>query len=593
MAELAIPLVVLGAMYVISNQDKTVENYEDMGKPANYLPNTNIPPKNFPVLAPVNDSNVKKYPNPNQATDKYFNQDVYKKTVAQKSDWGVGQFIDPEITSLTGTPIATEDFKHNNMVPFFGAKVKGATIDATTSEAILDTMTGAGSQVISKRETAPLFKPQKDVQWSNGVPNANDFYQSRVNPGTRMANIKPWQEQQVGPGLNKGYITQGSGGFNAGMEARDCWLPRNVDQLRTKTNPKVTYGMQGHEGPAISHVKNSASTQTQGAVEKYLPDTYYTVGPERWFTTTGLEKGERARGIEILQDVNRPSTTVSYYGTGGDQAEGSYIPGHYQSAHRTAEQSGEIANPSAVGQNQPTDADFGIKSYNNLPNNRNTTRQADEYGIVGGIMKAIIAPIFDTLRPTRKENTIGNIRPNGNVGLVSGETQPVYNPADRTRTTMRETLVGKLDCNHLNVENQGEGGYTVSQQHPVTNQRDTTNCSYAGDPGAPIGVRTYNAAYNQHNNVNKGYKNHPNQGGLDLFNPDEGKTCISRRDLCSDRGPIVVGGPSIIPSLDSYGKINTPQYYNECQSCDRIQPDILDAFKQNPYTQSLQSWASS
>jgi hypothetical protein len=39
---------------------------------------------------------------------------------------------------------------------------------------------------------------------------------------------------------------------------------------------------------------------------------------------------------------------------------------------------------------------------------------------------------------------------------------------------------------------------------------------------------------------------------------------------------------------ENYGKINVPQYYNECQiGCDRIQPDILDAFRNNPYTQSL------
>ena len=49
-------------------------------------------------------------------------------------------------------------------------------------------------------------------------------------------------------------------------------------------------------------------------------------------------------------------------------------------------------------------------------------------------------------------------------------------------------------------------------------------------------------------------------------------------------------GPTPIPSADTYGKINMPQYYNECQGCDRIEPDILDAFKKNPYTQSLSSY---
>jgi hypothetical protein len=41
------------------------------------------------------------------------------------------------------------------------------------------------------------------------------------------------------------------------------------------------------------------------------------------------------------------------------------------------------------------------------------------------------------------------------------------------------------------------------------------------------------------------------------------------------------------PSVNTYGAIKAPQYYNECAGCDRIQPDILNAFKNNPYTHSL------
>ena len=58
--ELAIPLIALGGMYVISNQNNkdsnspakvkiTQENFSTMGKKPSYLPNTNIPPQNFPV----------------------------------------------------------------------------------------------------------------------------------------------------------------------------------------------------------------------------------------------------------------------------------------------------------------------------------------------------------------------------------------------------------------------------------------------------------------------------------------------------------------------------------------------------------------
>ena len=96
--ELAIPLIALGGMYVISNQKNndnaaskkiynennmstpTKEQFTNMGKPSNYLPNTNVPPQNYPIMnnSELIDTN-QKYPNPNAATDKYFNQNLYEQ----------------------------------------------------------------------------------------------------------------------------------------------------------------------------------------------------------------------------------------------------------------------------------------------------------------------------------------------------------------------------------------------------------------------------------------------------------------------------------------------------------------------------------
>jgi hypothetical protein len=46
------------------------------------------------------------------------------------------------------------------------------------------------------------------------------------------------------------------------------------------------------------------------------------------------------------------------------------------------------------------------------------------------------------------------------------------------------------------------------------------------------------------------------------------------------------------PSLKQFGELSKmPQYYHESINCERIQPNILDAFRKNPYTQSLHSYA--
>ena len=94
--ELAIPLVALGGMYIISNQNQnkegltkksnmTKETFNNMGirtnlqerTPestfSNYLPNTNIPPQNYPIMNNKElIDNIQEYPNPNTATNKYL-----------------------------------------------------------------------------------------------------------------------------------------------------------------------------------------------------------------------------------------------------------------------------------------------------------------------------------------------------------------------------------------------------------------------------------------------------------------------------------------------------------------------------------------
>ena len=591
--ELAVPLVALGGLYVASNQENKKEGYKNMGKPANSLPNVDPLPVNYPKNTGVANNNPNKYRDPNTVTDKYFNTSSYIEYKNGPDQFGNVSKTN-EFESLTGQTMNKGEFKHNNMTPYFGGKIRGSTQNPSVSESIMDNMAGTGSQHVKKQEQAPLFAPQKDIRYAHGAPNQTDFYQSRVMPGSRMANVKLWDEQKVAPGLNAGYGTEGSLGFNSGMAARDKWIDKNVDELRVETNPKLTFGLQNHEGPAHYFNNAPATVETQGKVEKYLPDTYYINSPDRWLTTTGLEKGQTSRAIQINRDVNRATTSVEYYGIDSN-TDGSrtYQKGEYAEPKRPELEANPILNANAKGANAATVADYGIQGYKSLPNNRSTTKSSETFGIVNGMMKAAIAPIMDILRPSRKENVIGNINPSGNV-QTTVSAMPVFNPADRTPTTIRETTEGLLDNNHLNVEGQREGGYQVSEHQSVEQERDTTSCMYYGDGGTNNGIALYNAAYNQRNNVNKTYKNRPNQGGMAMLNGDQ-KIQIDKNenDRNNNRMWVRNGNSGInntIPSVDTYGKINVPQYYDNCQTCERINPDILNAFKENPYTKSLHSY---
>ena len=238
-------MISLGGLYAISNQENRVKKKENFqNKNQRKLAETNYPiNENSNNLA----NDINKYPNSNAATDKYFEQKSFENKYSKTN----------VVKSLNGNNVNLNDFKHNNMVPFFGGKIRGRGADLDQAESILDNMAGLGTQNIKKVEQAPLFTPEDNMQWSHGQPNQSDFYQSRQVPSLTMNNVKPWTSQNVGPGLNNGFSNEGSNGFNSGLMSRDKYLPKTVNELRVNNNPKITFDLENHEGPAISHIKES------------------------------------------------------------------------------------------------------------------------------------------------------------------------------------------------------------------------------------------------------------------------------------------------------------------------------------------------
>jgi hypothetical protein len=612
--ELAIPLIALGGMYVVSNQPSRVcnnensknksnknqpEKFTNMGirsnlatKTDNYLPNTHIPPQNFPV-SNINQlvDTVQEYQNPNTATDKYFDQNLYEKMA--RDNVKVGKEIQ-DIYSLTGNYLNSGQFKHNNMVPFNGGKIKGNTYNTNISETVLDNMVGSGSQVIKKIEQAPLFKPEENMQWAYGMPNNSDFYQSRVNPVLKNNNVKPFDSVFVGPGLDKGYALNGTGGYNSGMEARDKWLPYTVDQLRVVTNPKLEYELTNHEGPANSYIKSIPTSQMIGRVEKQRPDTFYINSQDRWLTTTGLEKGETLRPIQEMGILRRNDVVNNYTGPAAPaDIKAGHAPENFEPSRRNEVLSAGVNHSRAVGRGSHIDGEKFLRSHTNYENNRSTVKQPETLrsGFSGAI-GAVIAPIMDIFRPTRKDETINNVRIFGDANPVIPSGY-VINKNDQTPTTIKETT---LYSPSFNVNNQKEGVYVNNYSSPDLTQRDTTNCDSIGPAGGyatAYGDMSYEAAYQQHNNEIKSatIANRPNQGGTQIFNQQMNVNTF-REDTNRYDGrfnPAYSNISSLPPSVQTYGAINVPQYYNECAGCDRIQPDILNAFKNNPYTHSLTS----
>lgn len=590
----------LGGLYAIAKTEKQNKNRETMqtiGQKTKKIQNEDL--------------NLK-YNSPNDASSMYIDQErfqrvhnttaEYKQQLANNSPYSPDDEITVETEQkraqklMSGEEFKTTEFTHNNMVPFFGAKIRGRGPDLNQSESILDNMAGTGSLQFENSEPGPLFRPEDNIQNPYGMQNNSDFYQSRVNPSLNISNVKPWEEIRVGPGLGKGYTADGSSGFNAGMEARDAWLPKTVNELRTVTNPKVSFGLSNHEGPAISEVKNLGNI---GEVNKYRPDTYYNNSPERYFTTTGIEKGERQRGIEKLKEQNRIDTTREFSGIAGNTANmvAGKAPENYSDPLRPHVYGQQLGAPHYTEESYPaTDGDYGRLGYKVLPNNRTTTRPDGELGGIGGAIGAVIAPIMDILKPSRKENVTGNARLYGYVQKSGAGGEYIYNrnqTENRVRTTHKESYVDSPY--HLNIENQTNGAYLITKQQPVQVQRDTTNTDEMGPAGSTQqGIHLQDMYWAQRNNCNKIQAPASIHGNMSLLNGDINMS-LNNKCLPQEREHIPSNGPfGITPSSSQIGMDQSvPQgvsYDKDRIGTDRINPDLLNAFKQNPYTQSLASF---
>lgn len=588
--ELAIPLMALGGLYLVSNQTKAKENYEGI------LPNTDVPDVNFfedrdnSVVNAETDvtselGTVNKYDTPQVYTDKYFDPVQIAKMNQSSSNFRGGS-SNSAYTSLTGDKVGGDYFQHNNMVPFFGSTLRTRIVNENSNEGLIDSMTGAGSQFMSKKEQAPLFSPHDNLQWAYGTPSSADFMQSRMNVSNKMANVKPFEEIRVRPGLGKSDNGIDSLGYNSGMMARESWLPKNVDQMRATNNPKPGgYSMLGHEGPAGSHIQNRGY---HAPVEKNRPDRVGELDHTRYFATLGAAGAAAPlHGTPVDRpEENRATATMSYIGAAGrrDQ-EAAYVEGEYMPSHHKDLAAYPVGPIDGVGHSGAYDADYGVKSFKSYTNNRSTSNIDDYFGAIGGALGAVVAPLLDVLRPSKRQNAIGSMRPYQNPESTVKNSY-LMNPGDRPAPTIREMT--ESGNGHLFVNGtQDSNAYTITRPMDVyTNRRDTTT-SYSGGIGTTLAKesRTYDAEYRQRNNDIKSstIDGRMVPGNMSLMQGDinmRNKTLDN--DLISNRAG-AASMPYATPDASKMGRVTGAQQLYSSTGIDRNESYVLSSLKSNPY----------
>ncbi len=596
--EAIVPLFALSSYYLINKQSNSEDKKENFYNRTE-LPNVNIPDKNYPnqeVVLPEADvtsklSTTNKFNGTAGVyTDKYFQPN-------QKTQEPLPNSNGSQFTSLAGDKVSESYFKHDNMVPYFGGNMKGSNRDKNDNEGLIDAYTGSGSQSITKQEQSPLFAPNENLQWAHGAPNQTDFVRSRINPSQRMANVKPFQEERVAPGLGLGYTNEGSNGFNSGMMEREKWLPKTADELRVANNPKSSgVSLLGHEGPADSRIKNIATTEQMGVMEKNRPDRMFELDNRdindtkdigRLFVTGGAHKAQTLHSMPIQRAVTRPETTTDYTGAASHPNSAAYVPGEYMPSHNQQLGSVPMGVAGAVGKNRAGENDHSVNSKKAYPNNRTVNKQDGYFGAVRNNITATVAPLLDVLRPSRKENAIGTLRPYQNPGSTVSNSY-IFNPADKMPTTIRETTENSKF--HLNVNsNQNGGAYTVSEQQASdTIRQETGDFFYAGNASAGERTRqttSYEAGYNQRNNDKKTAEGYMVKGNLSVLNTDVNMRQASRDNMLTNNREVSGNMPYRSPEASTMGQFSGQHTKNQDSKIqlDRTNPEIMNNLKANPY----------
>jgi hypothetical protein len=548
-----------------------------------------------PPLAPPNPSPL---PGPAQSTLEDSTAQVQMNPAGIKAN---PTYLDgPVVSSLTGTTIPADQFTHNNMVPFFGGRVK-QNMRAAANNSLLDTYTGAGYTQIAKKEVETMFDYQRPFGNPFGLESSTDFIESRINTPRARNGERPFEPTRVGPAVGEEYGMTGKGGFQQ-FEVNEIMRPRTTDQLRTADNPKLSYNAP--VVPGSRFVTNPADNP--GEVRHYRPDRFYidpTLSRAGIAGPTDHVK-ETSRPVQVLPETMRTTTTTEAFGPAASQdAQSSYIVGSYRTPMTQTFGGAGFRNADSTAWYTPNvdspEADYGRSGYENRPTERSATGERTmALNTSPADTGQVSVHYLDEARPTRRAEQEDGHTEFG-AGYIAGgaPSVTVWDPNDVARTTVKETTI-KWDYRGVASAADAPNRLKVYDPNDIarpTQKAQLSNRQYYGSGNNPgWGYMNEDFAYNMRTNPNKeqiarGRKPIYGNGGIAIFEGDPGKQTAKRlvSDDVNDRvnsiGRVVESGPGV-------GDLGLVKYRVPLRldvAAERNTPDIVEAVDDNPLQQSL------
>ena len=361
----------------------------------------------------------------------------------------------PVESFITSKTIGKENFNDISSntwaIPHFGGKAT-QNMNEEGFKNKLDIHTGNSDFNFHKKETKNFFKPSKDISFINGSPHMIDKLEDRYVQSNNRNTELPFDQVKVAPGIGQNYGSGGKGAFHQ-FEINDLVKPKNIDELRTLCNKQKSYT------PPVQSGKHIDKRQTESKVGKYRPDTFYLNTQSRWNKTPGAILKQNAPQKFITKPTNRTSSkqvvgsaysinkkTMGRAKVQRDrnnilrslQKGASSKPGSWQIQLKSKREGFQSNVESEI------DGNYDISSYGKsgiklAPNERDTTQNKSVVTNLVEAVKAIISPLQDKMKRTKKQNIEGNPNINGYLAPRIPEKITAKDPNDIARTTIKET----------------------------------------------------------------------------------------------------------------------------------------------------------
>jgi len=511
------------------------------------------------------------------------------------------------ISPLSGQRIPSSEYKHNNMQPFFGGRMK-QNIAPQSNTSMLDMYNGTGSTQMKKREVENMFETSR-APYGNpyGMEDNTDFFQSRISsqaPVVRNGEL-PFEPTKVGAGIGERGGFLGKGGFQQ-LEINEIMRPKDTNQLRVLSNPKETFDTPMVPGQHFIGV--NAEVKDVGEVRKYKPDTFYIDDSgKRFFVTTGDVIKETTRSVQVLPHTTRPETSVEYEGHAASQdfAE-SYVTGSYRmpmsqqyggAGYRNADMTSYYTKNTGADR-----ADYGKSSIEIRPNERNeTSERVMALNAVPADNGLVMTHYSDDARPTRRGETVGNIRASGTPITYADRAAAitVWDPSDIARTTVKESTI-YLDRPGIMAASSAPERLKVYDPDDIAKPTQKAQLSAGlswtgpGGNGAWADAMDPTYAYNMRTNPNKeqiarGRKPIAGSGSSATFNGNPGVQLSKKldTDIINDRALAVNRSTDLTPGVGDIGRVEFRVPLNLDVSRERNTYSTIEPVENNPLMQSL------